>query len=429
MNNITITILLINVVLIFVLPRRYVLIPIIISGIILPMTERLYIADLDFTSIRLLLLCGWLRLIIKSEYRFIRKINNIDKIMLLYVFWAIISYTVLWQTMDAFIYKLGSASYILGTYFLVRFYITDLDDIDQIIKYLLLLAIFIAFFVAIERITQQNYFSLFGGVSYTTMIREGKLRCFGPFSHPITLGSFGAFLFPLAFYMLWKEKGSKILGLINLISIVIIVLSSSSSGPIFSLVASVIGLLMWYFRKHMRLIVWGIFLFIIGLEIVMKAHVWALINRISFFSSSSHYHRFLIIDKLIENFNEWWLIGTQSTKHWSEFIQLTDVSNNYARIAVDGGILALILFIMIITLCFRHIGKMIAFANDSIEHQKLFWIWGVAMFSYVVSFIGVSLWDQTIVIYYFIIATIASMKYNTLSNLQKKEQSTNALTF
>ncbi len=377
------------------------------------MTERVLIADLDFTAIRILLVCGWLRLIIRTEYHSVMKMNIIDKTMILYVFWTILSYVLMWQTFGSLIYKLGGASYFLGTYFLVRFYINDLDDVERMIRVFLYLSIFIAVFVAIERSTQSNYFSFLGGVPYTTIVREGKLRCFGPFSHPITLGSFGAFLLPLAFYMLWKVKDSKILGLISLISSIVIVYSSSSSGPVFSLAASVIGLLIWNLRKHMRHIIWGIFLAIIGLEIVMKAHFWALINRIGIFSSSSHYHRFLLVDQVIARFNEWWLIGVKSTEHWNLDVNLWDVSNNYARIAVDGGLLALVLFIIIIVLCFRHVGKMRNLAHKNIEHQKLFWVLGVGMFSYVISFIGVSLWDQTIIIWYLIIAMVAGLQHKS----------------
>jgi hypothetical protein len=413
LNNITAFLLLINAVLIFLLPRRFVLIPVLVSGIILPMSERILIADLDFTAIRILLVCGWLRLIIRSEYHSVIKMNIIDKAMILYVFWTILSYVFMWQTFGSLIYKLGGASYFLGTYFLVRFYINDLDDVERIIKTLLYLSIVIAIFVAIERTTHHNYFSFLGGAISETIIRDGELRCSGPFSHPITLGSFGAFLLPLAFYMLWKEKGLKKMGLIGLISSVILVVSSSSSGPAFSLMASILGLFMWRFRKHMRGIVWGTIFCIFSLHLVMKASVWALIGRVGVFSTSSTYHRYLLIDNFITRFNEWWLVGVKDTAHWNEWIQTWDVSNNYVRVGVDGGILAFVLFIMIIVFSFRHIGKIMRLSKDNTNHQKLFWALGVAMFSYVVSFFGVSLWDQTIVIWYFIIALIAGLQYKS----------------
>jgi hypothetical protein len=413
LNNITAFLLFINAILIFLLPRRFVLVPILVAGIILPMSERILIADLDFTAIRILLVCGWVRLIIRSEYHSAIKMNIIDKTMIVYVFWTVLSYVIMWQTVGSLIYKLGGASYFLGTYFLVRFYIADLEDVERIIKALLYLSIVIAIVVVIERITQHNYFSFLGGVLYSTIVREGKLRCFGPFSHPITLGSFGAFLLPLGFYLLWREKGSKKLGFASLISSVFIVYSSSSSGPIFSILASIFGLFMWRFRKHMRGIVWGTIICMIGLHFVMKAPVWALIGRVGVFSSSSYYHRFLLIDNFIKRFNEWWFIGVKDTAHWNEYIQTWDVSNNYVRVGVDGGLLAFVLFITIIVLSFRNIGKMVRLAEDSMNHQKLFWSLGVAMFSYVVSFLGVSLWDQTIIVWYFIIAVIASLQYES----------------
>jgi hypothetical protein len=396
------------------LPRRYVLIPILVSGILMGMTQRIYIFSLDFTPVRILLLCGWIRLIIRSEYRSVISFNNIDKIFCLYVLWTIIAYVILWFTMDALIYKLGFLSYSFGIYFLVRYYIKDIDDLEKIINTLLYFTIPIAIVVIIERTTQHNYFSVFGNVDSYTYIREGKVRCFGPFSHPITLGSFGAALMPLSFSLLWKKKGNKNLGLVSLLASITMVFSSSSSGPFIALAASISGLFMWNFRKFLRVFLWGFFISIIGLHFIMKAPVWALINRLKIFSSSSTYHRFLIIDRLIANFNEWWLIGIQSTKHWVDWKDITDVSNNYARVAVDGGIFVLALFVAVIILCFRHVGRMIVLAHDNLDHQKLFWSLGVCMFSYVVSFLGVSLWDQTILIWYFIIALLASIKYKSI---------------
>ena len=180
-----------------------------------------------------------------------------------------------------------------------------------------------------------------------------------------------------------------------------------------NILASIFGLFMWRFRKHMRGIVWGTIICMIGLHFVMKAPVWALIGRVGVFSSSSYYHRFLLIDNFIKRFNEWWFIGVKDTAHWNEYIQTWDVSNNYVRVGVDGGLLAFVLFITIIVLSFRNIGKMVRLAEDSMNHQKLFWSLGVAMFSYVVSFLGVSLWDQTIIVWYFIIAVIASLQYES----------------
>lgn len=356
----------------------------------------------------------------KSEYHSFRY-RGIDKIVCLYVLSTIVTYTLLWQTTNAFIYRLGGAYYILGTYFLFRFYITDISDVDRVVKCLLYLSVVISFFVFLERAFHQNYFLIFGGEQpYKNMIRDGEFRCYGPFSHPITLGSFGAFLLPLAFYMLWEKKAEMKLGIVSLISCLIIVLFSNSSGPILSALSSIFGLSMWAFRKHMRIIRWGILFSIIGLHIVMEGPVWAIINKIGVLTGSSHYHRFLLIDQCIKRLNEWWLIGVKSTEHWHLYVATFDVSNNYVRIGVDGGLFALVLFVVIIALCFRHIGWMLLLAQNNVKKQKMFWSLGVAMFSYCISFMGVSLWDQTIMIWYFIIAMIASLTYNDLRKLKEE---------
>ncbi|PKN89241.1 MAG: hypothetical protein CVU51_01325 [Deltaproteobacteria bacterium HGW-Deltaproteobacteria-1] len=413
MNAVIISALLISAVLIFIVPRRYVPIVILASALLLPMGPRINILGFGFTAIRFILLFGWLRLIIKSEYRSIKKFNTIDKTLFIFVITTIVTYTLVYQTIGAFIYRINVAYYVFGTFFLFRFYIIDLDDIERIIKYLLYIVIVIAFFVVIERLSYANYFSIFGGVSPYTIMREGKLRCLGPFSHPITLGSFGAFLMPLAFYMLWKKKGSIKLGLVSLIASIAIVVFSSSSGPFISLVASVIGLFMWPFRKHMRIVRWGLLSSLIGLHIVMKAPVWALIQRVGVFAGSNTYHRYLLVDEFIKTFSDWWLIGVKVVISEGDDIQLWDTSNNYVLLGKDGGLASLLLFLIIVALCFRHIGRMLSLASGNVDHQKMFWIMGVGMFSYLISFFGVSLWDQTIVIWYLVIAMITGLQYKS----------------
>ena len=55
------------------LPRRYFLVPYIIAVCFVPVDQRIIIMDMDFTVVRLLIVCGIFRLFVRNEMRPIKK--------------------------------------------------------------------------------------------------------------------------------------------------------------------------------------------------------------------------------------------------------------------------------------------------------------------------------------------------------------------
>jgi hypothetical protein len=97
------------------------------------MGQRVLIGGLNFTMIRILLLFGWARLILRGEFRSI-KLNRIDKALLWWTLSSMVTYLLLWQTFDAFKDKLGLAYNAVGLYFLFRFLVRDLDEAVHVFK-------------------------------------------------------------------------------------------------------------------------------------------------------------------------------------------------------------------------------------------------------------------------------------------------------
>jgi O-antigen ligase len=84
-----------------------------------------------------------------------------------------------------------------------------------------------------------------------------------------------------------------------------------------------------------------------------------------------------------------------------------DTANQYVSNAVNGGLLSLILFIAILVYGFRYLGNARRTATD--KNQALFfWSLAVALFVHVVSFFGISYWDQSIVGWYALLAFISA---------------------
>jgi hypothetical protein len=394
--------------LILVLPRRYALLPVVILTCYMTMGERVMIAGLNFTMIRILLVFGWLRLVTRSEIHPL-KLNSIDKATLLWVLFSIVMHTLLWQSSQEFINRLGGAYSALGAYFLFRYLVRDIDDITRAFRILAVLLGPLAAFMIVERMTGHNVFAVFGGVPESTIVRNDVLRCQGPFAHPILAGTFGATSLPLCVALWWQGRAAKAVAAIGVVACAIIIVTSGSSGPVLAGLAGIVGLLMWKAKQHLRKIRWGIVLSLIVLHVVMKAPVWFLMARIDVFSGSTGYHRAYLIDRAIANFGDWWLVGTKSTAAWAaEDDHLFDVTNAYISEGANGGLITMVLFIAIIVLCFRAVSRTIQALPGERRTQLAWWAVGSALFAHAVTFFSVSYFDQNFVVWFLLLAIIST---------------------
>jgi hypothetical protein len=389
-----------------VLPRRYALVPVIVLTCYMTMGQRIIVATLDFTMLRILLLFGWARLILRREASGLH-LNPVDKMILWWTLVSIISHTLLYQNTEEFINRLGFAYNVLLTYFLFRFLVLDLEDVKRVIKLTAVMVMPLAVSMLLEYRTQRNVFAVFGAVPFITQIRDGILRCQGPFSHPILAGSFGAALLPLFVGLWWQGRGNRFWALVGMVSATAITFTSGSSGPVMSYLAAIIGLAVWPLRKQMRSVRWGLLLGIIGLHLVMKAPVWYIFARVNIFSGSTGYHRSMIIDSAIKYFWDWWLVGTKSTQNWGDHGY--DITNEYIWHGVEGGILAMLLFIWIIVRCYSCLGWALKTTGKELPSvQGLFWVLGAALFTHLITFFGVQYFDQNFINWYLLLAMISS---------------------
>jgi hypothetical protein len=233
--------------LMFFLPRRHAMIPMLIAALFITEMQRVVVAGLDFNMIRILVLFGWARLFLRGELRGM-KLNRIDKTIIWYALASIVTYTLLMKTSGALIYRLGTAFNTIGMFFLFGFLVRDFEDVIKMIKALAIISFFLAFAMLIEYATARNLFAVFGGVPEITMLREGRLRCQGAFAHPILAGSFGAGMLPLFIALWWQRPNSKFLAIIGIVSATIITWTSASSGPIGAYGAAILGMLLWHYR-------------------------------------------------------------------------------------------------------------------------------------------------------------------------------------
>lgn len=398
--------------LILVVKKKYIILMVINTVLFIPYIQRIVISGVDLDMVRVVILFGLLRIFIRpNEIHF--RLTDIDRIFLFYVIVKSITYILLRRDMSAVINRFGFVFNAIGVFLLMKISINDYEDAYTVIKYLIIISIPITLAMIIEQITQRNLFSIFGGVPQYTIIRDGRLRSQAAFAHAIHAGTFGAMLIPYSWGLWSKEKISKKIAIVGFITGTIITITSSSSGPIMSYVGGLIALTMWFIRKKMKIVRWSLIICIITLHLVMKAPVWALLARVDVISGSTGYHRFNLVDQFIKRFNEWWVLGLESTAHWGWGLQ--DVTNMYVRVGIDGGLISLILFILLITISFKTVGQIIRDheKNGSKNIQILIWAVGSVLFVHVISFLGVSYFGNMIYFFYLPIFLLSSLKYSS----------------
>jgi hypothetical protein len=412
----------IMVALAIILPKRYLLIPVILTTCYMTFGQVIYFSGFHFSILRIIIAVSWVSLYFKGKLH-IQKFSLIDKIFIAWVITNVLTHTILVGTSQAFVNRMGFAYNAFGLYGLFRLTINTHEDIKQILFIIAAIIFPLAISMLAEMTTQRNIFSVLGGVPETTWIREGRTRCQGPFLHPILAGTFGATLIPLFVGLMYAYPGRRKLAQVGLLSSLVITVAAGSSGPVMSLLFGVMAIMMWPFRDWMRDIRWGLLIAGITLHIIMKAPVWYVISHIGNVLGGTGWHRAFLIDQAIAHFGEWWLFGSTYTAHWMPYALpnnpgMADITNQYLNEGINGGMITMLLFIAVIVFCFKILGVA---QQEEVDHPmgKRFVIWcvGSALFSHIVTFMSVSYFDQIIVMWFLLISIIV-----TIGNLQCKEQ-------
>jgi hypothetical protein len=376
--------------------------------------QALVIGGLHFPLMRILILFGLARIILRRELSGITP-NAIDGVLIAWVLASSFLYVLFDGTNVPVTGRLGYAYNAVGMYVLVRASVRTLDDIVLVVTACAVFIIPLAVLFVVENVTGRSPFAAFGGVPLVSEIRNGRVRCQGPFGHPILAGTFGATAMPL-FVGLWVySKGKRFLATFAIVSATTIVVTSGSSGPVIAILISTAGLACWSCRKFTRAIRWGLVTGVLGLAVVMKQPVWFVISRVSDLTGGSGWYRSALIDAALRHFDEWWLIGTGYTAHWMPTgllasVSSADIVNEFVAQGVQGGLLALLLFVWLIVKCFKTIGAAVrSTADHSLKMRFVIWSMGCGLLAHVASFFSVSYFDQIIIFWYLQLGTVAAL--------------------
>lgn len=387
-------------------PRKYVVWAVLFIACFVSPAQRFAFlgADFDFLrAITVLILC---RILVLGELRNVR-IRAIDYCVLGFVTTMIIGVTI--RTGGArTINELGQTVDGLGLYLIGRALIRNLDDLKSLMVGAFICSVPVMIFFTIEQMTGRNYFSVLGGVSEMTQVRQGKLRAQGAFTHPIIAGLFWATFFALFIGLIRAKTKSfmlKIGGWIGAIASVIIVVMTNSSTPLAGLLVATVGWLCFSYRWYLKQIRWAILFFMLFIHIIHTkgVHFFVFVN-FNPVSGSTGRHRAMLIDGVLKNIPDWALFG--SSRRYNRAFR--DITCDYVYTAVQGGMIPLIFELAVITLAFYACGRAIRAARNREELNLVYGV-GVAVLTVCVMSTAVSVYGQAEVPFFMTFGIAASL--------------------
>jgi hypothetical protein len=362
------------ILLVFILPRRRMLLAVIALTCFIPAAQRIVVLGADFHFLRVITLFAWARLLIRGERpRLI--LNSLDKTVIVWILAAAVVTLLRVGSMGAFVNQSGRVFDCLGIYFLGRVTIRNWKDLDSLVVSFILVSIPVAAFSIYEVWTETNPFHIFGQANYEAVTRDGRVRVRGAFSHQILTGCYWVAILPLIVARFWQRNG-KLLTTTGFAACAIIIISCASSTPLLAAGVALIGGCFYPMRRNMRQVRWGIVIGLIVIQAMMAKPIWHLLYRAGAIGlgSSTGYHRYQVVEAFVNNFSKWALLGVSGTASWGR--QLEDLTNHFIVQGVSGGLLSFVLFITVFGIAYRYAGMGVRTAKG---RRATIYAWGLGV--------------------------------------------------
>lgn len=390
----------------------------VMAGVLyLTQQQQVQILGFNLFAIRFVELAGFIRVMSRQEFSFSR-LNGIDRIFLLLYFYTTVVF--LLRSRVDYGYQIGIAVDAFLCYFTFRGLIGGIEDFKWILRAFLFLLVPYVAVVLFESFTSHNLFSILGSEEITDALwsRNGRPRCVGSFRNPSLLGTLGATLLPL-YLGLWFSKAYRKFASLGILLCLLIVWASNSGSPTNTAAIGVVGWLFWKARRQMRLLRRMLLFAIVSLALVMRAPIWYLPAKVSALSGGDGWHRSYLMDIAFQNIDQWWLAGMPmlDTQDWFPYVigitGAADITNQYLSFGISAGVLAILLFFVLLIRVFKQLGTALALSRSS-EHpskesEYLIWGLGVMLVGHLFNWLGITYFDQSYVIWFMQLAAISTL--------------------
>jgi hypothetical protein len=421
MNPIAAVILAVLIFLILRLSKRGALLALLSGALYLSQSQRIDLLGLNLFPTRLLEIALAARLIARHEWSFSR-LTALDKAFVALYIYATVVF--LLRSPDGQAFRVGMMVDAFIVYFSCRSLIESPDDFRWLLRSFVLLLIPFVLVVIVERITAHSPLAFMGWGASDELggsagwVREGRLRCFGSFRHPSLLGTLGVSFMPLLVGMAFRPEDRR-RAVLGIVLCVLIVLAANSGGPVSGVGFGCAAWMCWKIRAKMRLLRWGLVAFVCLMAVVMKAPVWYLIAHVSSVTGGDGWHRAYLMQVSYDHLRVWWLAGMPlaDTVDWFPYsLQANagaDITNQFIWFGITAGIGATALFVLVLQRAFSALGKALEAIHEAApqgsEAELFLWGLGAMLATHIVTWLGITYFDQTYVFWFMQLAAISSL--------------------
>jgi len=380
----------------------------------------------SFTVVRIVIIAGLLRAW-SGGFLKIDISHPIDRLVGVFVIIVMLSgFAYPWNGGDAFITRLRISTDVAGTYIFARAYLAERESLERFAIGLAVVLIPFGVMMLYERMSGNNPYRLLGGQSLVTIVRDGRIRAQGPFGTPILAGTVAATALPFL-VSIWREKKGLVMAAMG--AALITILSTSSSGPIATMMVAAAVMSGWKWRSHAGVILVWMAVALIVLHFIKNRPVWYLMALMDFVGGSTGWHRAYLVDMAVQHLDEWWAFGTDFTRHWMPYGLVNDpnhcdITNYYIQLGITGGLALTGALIAIQWRSFRLIGHEILRRPNSGKNEKneKFRLWCLvsALAAHAVTFLSISYFDQMNVFYWVLIGGMSGFIGLEERNLERR---------
>jgi hypothetical protein len=427
MNPIGIFVLSLVILVVLFAARRWALIGMMAGVMYITEGQHVQVLGINMFSVRFLELAGFIRVMARKEYSF-STLNKLDLTLIwLYCYMTVVF---LLRSSENVAYQIGMAVDAFLCYFTFRGLMSNIEDLRWFLRALLLLLVPYTLMVLFESFTRHNLFASMGGVADGTWVRGDRIRCFGSFRQPDTLGMFAASFLPLYIGLACISQERKF-ALVGITLCLIIPWAANSGGAASAVGMGLLGwTVFWRFRTQMRKVRWGIVIVITALAATMKAPVWYIFARASAVTGGDGWHRSYLIDVAYRHLSQWWLCGmsAKETSGWFAYTlggvqDQADICDQFISFGLIAGLPALILFIFLLVRAYGNLGKAMAVVRQAQKNpgptEFLLFGLGVMLLVHIMDWFGITYFDQMYVVWFMQLATISTLCEQQLQSLAK----------
>ena len=143
--------------LILLLPRKYAIVPIVLTTCFLPVGGKYVVFGLNFSMLRVVLFFAGARIVLRKEWESLRWIT-IDSVVLAWAVCRVLGFTLLWQNSAALVNGAGYAYDEIGLYLMFRILLTEMEQFKQVLKVFAIALLPLAILMCVERATGRDPF-------------------------------------------------------------------------------------------------------------------------------------------------------------------------------------------------------------------------------------------------------------------------------